>query len=63
MDLVKIVGEMIDLREDLKEQAKAIEWKARRIDRVIDELMENLKHHGLVETRNTSSKKPVQPGT
>lgn len=63
MDLVKIVGEMIDLREDLKEQAKAIEWKARRLDRTIDELMEFLKHRGLVETRNISSKKPVQPGT
>lgn len=51
MDLVKIVGEMIELREDLKEQAKAIERKARRLDRTIDDLMEFLKHRGLVETR------------
>lgn len=56
MDLVKIVSEMIDLREDLKETAREVERKARRLDRVIDELMENLKHRGLVETRRTSEK-------
>jgi hypothetical protein len=51
MDLIKIVGEMIDLREDLKEQAKDIERKAKRLDRTIDDLMEFLKHRGLVETK------------
>lgn len=51
MDLVKIMSEMIDLREDLKETAKQVEWKARRLDRVINELMENLKHSGLIVTR------------
>lgn len=51
MNIVKIMGEMIDLREDLKEQAKEIEGKARRLDRAIDELMEFLKHRGIVETR------------
>ena len=51
MDLIKIVGEMIELREELKDQAKDIERKARRLDRTIDELMEFMKHRGLVETR------------
>lgn len=63
MNLVKIVGEMIDLREELKVSAREMERKARKIDRVIDELMENLKHYGLVETRNAFSKKPGQSGT
>lgn len=62
MNLVKIVGEMIDLREELKEQARALEWKAKRLDRAIDDLMENLKHYGLVETRRVSSEKPARPG-
>ena len=56
MDLVKIVSEMIDLREDLKETARQVEWKARRLDRVIDELMENLKHRGLVTSRRVGDK-------
>lgn len=51
MDVVKIVGEMIDLREDLKEQAKALELKARKLDRAIDDLVEFLKHRRLVETK------------
>lgn len=51
MDLIKIVGEMIEIREELKDQAKDIERKARRLDRTIDELMEFMKHRGLVETR------------
>lgn len=61
MDLIKIVGSMIELREDLKETARQIEWKARKLDRAIDELMENLKHRGLVETRRTSEK-PLSGG-
>lgn len=51
MDLIKIVGDMINLREDLKDQARDIERKAKRLDRTIDELMEFLKHRGLVETK------------
>lgn len=62
MDLVKIVGEMIELREDLKEQAKSLEWKARRLDRTIDDLMEFFKHRGLVETRRVSSEKSAPQG-
>lgn len=61
MDLVKIVSEMIDLREDLKETARQVEWKSRRLDRVIDELMENLKHRGLVVSRR-AAEKPVPGG-
>lgn len=51
MDLIKIVGDMIEIREELKDQAKDIERKARRLDRTIDELMEFMKHRGLVETK------------
>lgn len=56
MNLVKIMSEMIDLREDLKKTAKQVEWKARRLDRVIDELMENLKHRGLIVSKRVSEK-------
>ena len=56
MDRTKIVGSMIDLREELKEVSRDMERKARKLDRAIDELMENLKHRGLVETRRRSEK-------
>lgn len=62
MDLFKIMSEMIDLREDLKETARQVEWKAKRLDRVIDELMENLKHKGLIVTRRSKSEKPNSVG-
>ena len=57
MDLIKIVGSMIELREDLKDAAREMEWKAKKLDRAIDELMENLKHRGLVETRRIPEKR------
>ena len=51
MNVIKIVGEIIDLREELKETAREVEIKAKRLDRCVDELLEFLKHRGLVETR------------
>lgn len=63
MNLVKAIGEIIDVREELKDLAREIEWKSKKLDRSIDDLMEFLKHHGLVETRKVSSKKPSQDGT
>jgi hypothetical protein len=64
MNLVKAIGEIIDVREELKELAREIEWKSKKLDRSIDSVMEFLKHHGLVETRRMgSSKEPSQDGT
>lgn len=51
MDLIKIVGNMIDLREELKDMSRELEHKSKKLDRSIDSLLEFLKHRGLVETK------------
>lgn len=51
MDPVKVIGEIIELREELKEMSRDLEHKSKKLDRSIDGLIEFLKHRGLVETR------------
>jgi hypothetical protein len=56
MDLVAIAVHLIEVRDELKETAREIERKSRRLDRLIDDFVEQLKHRGLVESRRTSEK-------
>lgn len=56
MDLVAIAVNLIEVRDELKETAREIERKSRRLDRLIDDFVEQLKHRGLVESRRVSEK-------
>jgi len=51
MELGTILSKMVETRQDIQELAKEIETKSRRLDVLIDELIEYLKHRRVVETR------------
>lgn len=63
MDLIKIVTQMVEVRQDIEELSRKVEERTRKLDLLIDGLIEFMKHRGLVETRKVSSKKPSEGGT
>lgn len=62
MNIIKIVEEMVGVRQDIQQLARDIEYKTRRMDVLIDELLDYMKHKRIVETRTVSSKKPSSQG-
>ena len=62
MDIIKIVSDMVGVRQDIQQLARDIEQKTRRMDILIDELLDYMKHKRIVETRTVSSKKPSPQG-
>lgn len=51
MNIIKIVSEMVGVRQDIKELAEKIEERTRKLDLLIDNLIEEMKHKGILETR------------
>jgi hypothetical protein len=62
VNIIKIVEEMVGVRQDIQQLARDIEYKTRRMDVLIDELLDYMKHKRIVETRTVSSKKPSSQG-
>lgn len=51
MNIVKVVSEMVEVRQDILELSQKIEERTRKLDLLIDDLVEHLKHHRVLETR------------
>lgn len=51
MELMKIVSEMVQVRQDVEELARKVEERSRKLDLLIDELLEQMKHKRLIELR------------
>jgi len=62
MDIIKIVSDMVGVRQDIQQLARDIEYKTKRMDVLIDELLDYMKHKRIVETVTVSSKKPSPQG-
>jgi len=52
---LKIVGEMVEVRQDIQELSQKIEERTRKMDFLIDELIEWMKHKRIIETRKVKS--------
>jgi cell division protein FtsL len=52
MDPIKIVSEMVGVRQDMQELSRRIEERTMKMDRLIDELVEWMKHKRIIEPRN-----------
>jgi hypothetical protein len=62
MDIIKIVSDMAEVRQDIQQLSRDIDYKTRRMDVLIDELLDYMKHKRIVETCTVSSKKPSPHG-
>lgn len=51
MDPLKIVGEMVVVRQDIQELSRKIEERTMKMDRLIDDLVEWMKHKRIIEAR------------
>jgi cell division protein FtsL len=51
MDPIKIVSEMVGVRQDIQELSRRVEEKTMKMDRLIDELVEWMKHKRIIEPR------------
>lgn len=51
MDPIKIVSEMVGVRQDIQELSRRVEEKTMKMDRLIDELVEWMKHKRIIELR------------
>lgn len=51
MDPLKIVSEMVGVRQDILELSRKVEDRSRKMDRLIDQLLEWMKHKRIIETR------------
>lgn len=56
MDLIKIMSEMVRVRDEIHELATKIDWKTKELDRLISEMVEFMKHRKLIESRKVGSK-------
>jgi cell division protein FtsL len=55
MDPIKIVSEMVGVRQDIQELSRRIEERTMKMDRLIDDLVEWMKHKRIIETRKVKS--------
>jgi cell division protein FtsL len=51
MDPIKIVSEMVGVRQDIQELSRKIEERTRKMDILISNLVEWMKHKRIIETR------------
>jgi cell division protein FtsL len=51
MDPLKIVSEMVGVRQDILELSRKVEDRSRKMDLLIDQLLEWMKHKRIIETR------------
>lgn len=49
--LIRIISEMVEVRQDIQELARKTEERTRKLDILIDDLLEFLKHKRIIETR------------
>lgn len=61
--LIRLISAMVEVRQDVLELSRKVEGKTRKLDVLIDDLIEELKHRRILETRRVSSKKPAPSGT
>jgi len=59
---LKIVSEMVGVRQDILDLSQKIEERTRKMDLLIDELLEWMKHKRIIETRRVSSEKSMSDG-
>lgn len=51
MRIIRIISEMVGVRQDIAELANKIEERTRKLDLLIDSLIDELKHKNILETR------------
>lgn len=51
MDLIGVISEMVGVRQDIAELARKVEERTRKLDLLIDKLIEEMKHKRIIETR------------
>jgi cell division protein FtsL len=51
MDPIRIVSEMVGVRQDMQELSRKMEERTRKMDRLIDEIVEWMKHKRIIEPR------------
>ena len=51
MDLIGVISEMVGVRQDIEELARKVEERTRKLDLLIDQLIEEMKHKRILETR------------
>lgn len=61
--LLRTISDMVGVRQDILELSRQIEGKTRKLDLLIDDIIEEMKHRRILETRRVSSKKPFHSGT
>lgn len=61
--LIRLISAMVEVRQDVLELSRKVEGKTRKLDVLIDDLIEELKHRRILESRRVSSKKQSPSGT
>jgi cell division protein FtsL len=51
MDPIRIVSEMVGVRQDMQELSRKMEERTRKMDCLIDEIVELMKHKRIIEPR------------
>lgn len=49
--IIKIVSDMVGVRQDIAELSDKIKERTRKLDLLISELIDEMKHKGILETR------------
>lgn len=51
MDIIGVISEMVGVRQDIQELSQKIDERTRKLDLLVDDLIEQLKHKRILETR------------
>lgn len=49
--LIRTISDMVGVRQDILELSRKVEERSRKLDLLIDDLIEELKHRRILETR------------
>lgn len=49
--LIRTISEMVGVRQDIQELARKVEERTRKLDLLIDKLIDEMKHRRILETR------------
>jgi Ni,Fe-hydrogenase III large subunit len=49
--LIRTISDMVGVRQDIQELARKVEERTRRLDLLIDQVIDEMKHRRILETR------------